>query len=104
MPGVDYGPMDALQFAPYLRAAELFAALISICVVTLWAVGRLGRGALGDVWWLRRGVKLAYASMLIIVFPAFLLVHYGPHGLLVYLIASDSLSIALLVATLYGIK
>jgi hypothetical protein len=49
-------------------------------------------------------VKLAYASMLIIVFPAFLLVHCGPHGLLVYLIASDSLSIALLVATLYGIK
>jgi hypothetical protein len=49
-------------------------------------------------------VKLAYASMLIIVFPAFLLVHYGPHGLLVYLIASAFLSLALLVATLYGVK
>jgi hypothetical protein len=96
--------MDALQFAPYLRAAELSAALISICVVILWAVGRLGRAALGDVWWLHRGPKLAYASMLTIVFPAFLLVQYGPHGLLVYLIASAFLSLALLVATLYAIK
>ena len=77
--------MDRLQFAPLLRAAELAAALISMCLAIVWSIGRLGRAACGDVWWHRRVPKLAYAIMLTIVSPAFLLVRYGPHGLLVYL-------------------
>ena len=92
--------MDRLHLAPLLRAAELAAVLLSICMVTLWGVGRLGRLSFGDVWWLRRGPKLAYALMLAVIFPAFLLVRYGPHGLLVYLLVGASLSIALVFAAI----
>jgi len=42
--------------------------------------------------------------MLSIVSPAFLLVHYGPHGLLVYLIVGAFLSAALLFAALLATK
>jgi hypothetical protein len=92
--------MDRLQFAPLLRAAELAAALISICLAIVWSIGRLGRAAWGDVWWLRRVPKLAYT----IIFPAFLLVQYGPHGLVVYLIVGAFLSAALLFAALLATK
>jgi hypothetical protein len=98
--GVHSGHMDALQVAPYLRAAVLAAALTSICVGLWWGIGRLGRD-LGNVWWLRWGPKLAYAVMLAIVFPAFFTVHFGPHGLLVYLLIGGFLSIAVLFAALY---
>jgi hypothetical protein len=42
--------------------------------------------------------------MLTIIFPAFLLVQYGPHGLVVYLIVGAFLSAALLFAALLATK
>ena len=94
--------MDTLRFEPYIRAAELASTLLAICIAILWAVGRLGRG-LGNVWWLGWGLKVVYVIVLTIVLPAFFAIHYGPHGLLVYLIAGGFLSIALLFAALYRV-